>query len=135
MTGAPRDPADLAELGGPADADPLAALAAEHAATTARLADLERERSRVVEGTRDANTDDEHDPEGATIAFEREQLSSLVEQARTHLLELEAARERVRLGSYGTCADCGQPVPAARLAARPTATRCVACAARATRRR
>jgi RNA polymerase-binding transcription factor len=36
-----------------------------------RLADLTGDFNDVVEASRDANADDEHDPEGATIAFER----------------------------------------------------------------
>jgi RNA polymerase-binding transcription factor DksA len=31
-------------------------------------------------------------------------------------------------GTYGICANCGRPIPAARLAVRPFAEYCVACA-------
>ncbi len=34
---------------------------------------------------------------------------------------------RIRNGTYGVCADCGKRIPAARLQAKPEATRCVAC--------
>ncbi len=43
------------------------------------------------------------------------------------LAEVEAALARIRDGSYGECADCGEPIAPARLAVYPTATRCVAC--------
>nr|WP_231121809.1 TraR/DksA C4-type zinc finger protein [Motilibacter peucedani] len=76
----------------------------------------------------DSNADDEHDPEGATIGFERAQLSALLEQSRARLLELDAALARVEAGTYGTCEVCGQPVAAGRLEARPTARTCVSCA-------
>jgi DnaK suppressor protein len=46
------------------------------------------------------------------------------------LAEVEAALARVADGSYGTCADCGVEVPAARLTANPAARRCVACQTR-----
>jgi DnaK suppressor protein len=82
-----------------------------------------------VEASRDSNADDEHDPEGATIAFERSQLSALLRQAREHLDEVEAAQRRLRDGSYGRCEVCGAAIAAARLAARPVASTCVGCAA------
>ena len=37
------------------------------------------------------------------------------------------ALSRVEHGTYGTCADCGSPIPPGRLEARPEADRCVAC--------
>jgi RNA polymerase-binding transcription factor DksA len=37
------------------------------------------------------------------------------------------ALRRIRDGTYGICADCGKRIPAARLQAKPEATRCVAC--------
>lgn len=83
----------------------------------------------VVAASAFSNADDEHDPEGATIAFERAQLAALVRQARSDLEEAVAALARLDDGTYGTCERCGRPVPAARLEARPTARRCVACAA------
>jgi RNA polymerase-binding protein DksA len=44
--------------------------------------------------------------------------------------EIEAALQRLRDGVYGVCVDCGEAIGAARLAAYPTAARCVACQAR-----
>jgi len=41
--------------------------------------------------------------------------------------ELARAAERDRDGSYGICADCGQPIPAERLEIFPATTQCVAC--------
>ena len=76
----------------------------------------------------ESNADDEHDPEGATIGFERAQLSALLEQSRARLVELDRALERVAAGTYGACEACGQPIAAGRLEARPTARTCVACA-------
>ena len=37
------------------------------------------------------------------------------------------ALRRIRDGTYGFCADCEKRIPAARLQAKPEATRCVAC--------
>jgi RNA polymerase-binding transcription factor DksA len=92
------------------------------------VADLERSHDEIVAASRDTNADDEHDPEGATIAFEREQVTALLVQARHRVDELRSAVERSRTGAYGRCERCGGPVGAARLEARPTARTCIACA-------
>jgi DnaK suppressor protein len=81
-----------------------------------------------VAASRDSNADDEHDPEGATIAFERAQLVAVLRQANADLEELDAALGRVEDGSYGVCERCGLPIASARLEARPWARRCLACA-------
>jgi len=83
----------------------------------------------VVAASRDANADDEHDPEGATIAFERSQLGALVRHTRLHLVEIEAALKRLESGEYGTCEGCGEAIGAGRLEARPVARTCIKCVA------
>ena len=105
-------------------------LAAERVGTLQRLSGLERELAGIIESSDSANTDDEHDPEGATIAFERQHTAALLSQARQHLAEIDAAMARLAAGSYGTCESCGQPVSAARLAARLVTTTCITCASR-----
>jgi RNA polymerase-binding transcription factor DksA len=115
----------------PADAAAAirAALDAERLDTLDRIAALSREFDGIVESSAGVATDDEHDPEGATIAFERAQLAALIDQARGHLTELDDALDRLRQGSYGRCERCGQPIAAGRLAARPAARTCITCAA------
>jgi DnaK suppressor protein len=115
----------------PADAAAAirAALDAEQLDTLDRIASLSREFDGIVESSAGVATDDEHDPEGATIAFERAQLAALIGQARGHLAELDDALDRLRQGSYGRCERCGRPIAAARLAARPAARTCITCAA------
>lgn len=109
--------------------DTRALLEQERRTAQERLAALADDFDTVVEASEGSNADDEHDPEGATIAFERSQLDALAQQARTHLAEIDAAAARLDEGSYGTCEVCERPIPAERLQARPTARRCVACAA------
>jgi RNA polymerase-binding transcription factor DksA len=92
------------------------------------LAELRRGFRQVVEASADSNADDEHDPEGATIAFERSQLESLIHQAERHLADIEDARARVSGGRYGRCERCGEPISPARLGARPAARTCIGCA-------
>jgi RNA polymerase-binding transcription factor DksA len=43
--------------------------------------------------------------------------------------EIEAALARIGDGSYGTCTNCGAPIPFERLEIVPSADRCVACQA------
>jgi DnaK suppressor protein len=105
-------------------------LIADRATTEGRIVSLGRDWSGIVESSAMTATDDEHDPEGATIAFERAQIETLIEQARAHLDEIDDALERVRTGSYGRCESCGQAIAAGRLEARPFSTTCITCAAR-----
>lgn len=107
---------------------PAARLEAERASVTERLASLRRQFDAVVSASEGSNADDEHDPEGSTIAYERSQLAALVEQAERHLAEITAAESRLADGTYGRCLVCGREIPEGRLEARPTARTCVACA-------
>ncbi|MDQ6526094.1 TraR/DksA C4-type zinc finger protein [Nocardioides sp. LHD-245] len=102
-------------------------LEAERDEARRRLAALTGSFAEVVAASRDTNADDEHDPEGATIAFERSQLATLVAQARRHLAEVEAALIRLDNGVYGRCEACGAPIDPARLQVRPAARTCVGC--------
>ena len=111
----------------PHDFDPRAALLEERRRALARLADLTGDYSGIVEAAQDSNADDEHDPEGSTIAFERSQVGSLVQQTRAYVDEVDAALRRVDDGTYGTCERCGRPIPEERLEARPVARTHVAC--------
>ena len=95
-----------------------------------RVADLERDFDAVVAASESANLDDEHDPEGSTVGFERAQVRALLDQARGHLAELDAAAQRVADATYGVCERCGNPIGADRLRALPTTQMCVGCAAR-----
>jgi DnaK suppressor protein len=88
---------------------------------------LERDLAAVFEASRSSNADDEHDPEGATIAFERAQLTATLAATRQRAAELAAALERYDEGAYGICERCGHPIPAARLEVRPDARTCVSC--------
>lgn len=108
--------------------DARSLLAAERQEVVRRLAALTEDFDGVVAASRDTNADDEHDPEGATIAFERSQIVALVQQAEAHLDEVEAALGRLADGTYGICERCGRPVGESRLGARPRARTCIDCA-------
>ena len=97
-------------------------------AALALIATLERDFAAVVAASGDSNADDEHDPEGATIAFERAQLDASITELRAQVAELDAALERVAAGTHGICEVCGLPIPPERLEARPAARTHVHCA-------
>jgi DnaK suppressor protein len=103
-------------------------LAAERRRTVERLERLRVEHEGFVAASLNSNADDEHDPEGATIAFERSQVETLARRLRQHLAELDAAAQRLAEGCYGICQRCGEPIPEERLEARPAALTCVGCA-------
>jgi RNA polymerase-binding transcription factor DksA len=75
-----------------------------------------------------SNDDDEHDPEGVTLSSEWSRLTGLAGAAASELQQVDDALARMDAGTYGLCANCGRPIPAARLAVRPFAEYCVACA-------
>src|SRR5271155_1469504 len=90
-------------------------LDAERACVLASIAAITADFDAVVASSTDANSDDEHDPEGATIAFERAQLSSLLDDARATLASIETAAAKLRHGRYGMCDRCGHPIADERL--------------------
>jgi DnaK suppressor protein len=108
-------------------------LRAERTRASQRIAALEREFADLAEAAGAAGTDDEHDPEGATLAFERQHAAALLDAAREQLAAIEAALQRLETGRYGICERCGQPIGEERLAARPAAATCIRCAAKAQR--
>ncbi|MFI5496282.1 TraR/DksA family transcriptional regulator [Actinoplanes sp. NPDC051859] len=98
------------------------------ASAEAQAMTLAQDLESLFVASRDANADDEHDPEGATIGFERAQLTALLAAARERVAEVDDALRRMDAGTYGVCEGCGQSIPEARLAARPFARCCTACA-------
>ena len=106
-----------------------AALEAERAITLDRIGAMSAEFDEIVAGSAGSNADDEHDPEGSTIAFERAKTAALLQEARTYLEELDRAAARLNAGDYWTCERCGGPIAEARLMARPATRTCISCAA------
>lgn len=84
----------------------------------------------IVERSSDASRDDEHDPEGATIAFERAQVAALLSATEQELVDVDRAVERVRSGTHDRCETCGGEIPEERQRARPATRTCVGCASR-----
>lgn len=108
--------------------EPAVRLAAQRTETLALVESLEGRLAGIIESARHTSGDDEHDPEGVTIAFERAQVAGLLDQARADLAALDAAADRLAAGTYGVCTRCGGPIAEERLEALPTTTRCIRCA-------
>ncbi len=105
-----------------------ALLDSERTDTSHRLAGLVRQLDAIVESCALSVSDDEHDPEGATLGFERAQVTALVGEARHHLDAIDEARGRLETGTYGVCETCGRLIGVERMRAHVVARTCVACA-------
>ncbi len=103
-------------------------LESERAETSTRLAGLVGQLDAIIESSMLSVADDEHDPEGATLGFERAQVAALVSEARRHLDAIDGARERLLAGTYGTCEVCARPIDFDRIKAHVVARTCVGCA-------
>jgi len=70
------------------------------------------------------------DWEEQAIELENEEvLQRLDEGTLDEVKQIRLALERIAAGTYGTCSKCGQDISEARLAAIPSTTTCVGCAA------
>jgi RNA polymerase-binding transcription factor DksA len=107
---------------------PSESLGEQLASARAQIDALSRDLAGLLAASGSVATDDEHDPEGVTIAVERAQLTGLIEAAQRRVGEAEAALARVADGTYGVCEGCGGPIGAGRLDARPAASTCINCA-------
>ncbi len=86
----------------------------------------------VVE-VREGKTDPEYE-EGAQADHVEYTLEQLSEAQRLEIGQIDAALARMDAGAYGTCVECGQPIPVDRLRALPYAQRDAECAARMEKR-
>jgi DnaK suppressor protein len=98
------------------------------ASAQAEEATLAQDLQALFSASRDSNADDEHDPEGATVGFERAQLTALLAATRDRIDEIDDALRRLDTQTYGLCETCGKPIGDERLVARPFARLCMACA-------
>lgn len=130
MTRGVRDVGTVVTTSAESGGEAIASLEEQRERRLRLVATLEASYADMVEATQSSNADDEHDPEGATIAFERTQLGAQIDLARADLGEIEQALVRARTGRYGMCERCGTPIAPGRLEARPMATTCIACASR-----
>ncbi len=86
-------------------------------------AQLEEQRRFRLDQVRELSAD-----RGATgTAATAEITTTLLAGARAALAEIEAARMRLSVGSYGRCVDCGTRLPVERLEVLPSVARCQSC--------
>ena len=97
----------------------------ERARKLALLPALRADITAANSARQDSNVDDEHDPEGSTIAFELSQASALLRQSSAGLDQVDAALARIADGTYGSCAVCGEAIAEGRLEARPWTPFCI----------
>jgi RNA polymerase-binding transcription factor DksA len=106
----------------------LAVVEAAQERTARQIASLEAVVAAIVEGSELTSTDDEHDPEGATIAYERAQATALLRQAHADSDALAVTRQQLEQGQHVICSICGRDIDLQRVAALPTTTCCIRCA-------
>ena len=104
-------------------------LVEEHDRLSGMIRDIDEDREEVrLSESSSERSPDPNTAEGGSLAFELEKEFSLVYNAQDLLSQVATALEKIQDGTYGTCAECGKPIPVARLEALPSATLCVACA-------
>jgi DnaK suppressor protein len=88
----------------------------------------------VLQGDRPAEAGDRDNPQdpadAGTNLSEADRSEAVMTAAASQRTEVADALARIEQGTYGTCVDCGKPIPEGRLEARPEAARCVSCQAR-----
>lgn len=80
---------------------------------------------RVGQEASDEGTEDIVDR--ANNSYNREFMFALSDSERGILLEIDHALERLDSGEYGTCLNCSESIPTARLRALPWARYCIDC--------
>lgn len=68
---------------------------------------------------------DQHPGDTASELTDADNQKALLDNSAQQRAEVEAALARLEAGTYGSCVDCGQSIPEARLEVRPEAARCV----------
>jgi DnaK suppressor protein len=109
-------------------------LEAERTVALSRVRSMSADLDSFMAESADTNADDEHDPEGPTIAYQRAQLSTLLARSRSSVDDLDRALDRLGRGEYSACERCGGEIPPDRLEARPATRTCVCCAGAPVRR-
>jgi RNA polymerase-binding transcription factor DksA len=69
----------------------------------------------------------QHQADVASITLQREIDLTARQALEREREEIQQALKRREEGTYGICANCSQPIPKARLKARPEAIHCIEC--------
>lgn len=111
----------------PSSGDTVRSLEAARRAAVRVADDLAGELAAIAESTQ-ANPDDEHDAEGATVGYERARVTALLASTRATIDRLDRAIVRAGQGGGSACEVCGRDIEQERLDALPGTTRCTTCA-------
>jgi DnaK suppressor protein len=71
---------------------------------------------------------DEGFADSGQVTAERGEVEALANSLVETLTEIEDALKKFDEGTYGFCENCGEPIPDARLEAKPAARLCINCA-------
>ena len=107
--------------------DANARLEVERAQIVARLEAEDATLATPPEDRGEDLTASQHPADVASDLTARETLLATERTLREQLVEIDHALARLARGTYGVCVECGATIPAARLAVRPQAARCIAC--------
>lgn len=96
-------------------------------------AELQAKLHELMERAEDIDDDlsqpgDDDWAENAIESADDEVLEEIGDIALEEIQQIRLALSRIEAGTYGECMSCGEPIPEARLQARPYATKCVKCA-------
>ncbi len=80
------------------------------------------------EATDELSVVDQHPADFADVTMQRGVDFAIRGVAEREVEQVEEAVRRREEGTYGICAECGQPIGEERLQARPQATLCIECA-------
>lgn len=80
------------------------------------------------EATDELSVVDQHPADVADVTMQREVDYTIKGIVQDEIEQVHEAMRRREEGTYGICAECGQPIGEERLQARPQATLCIECA-------
>lgn len=89
---------------------------------------LARYRDELARAAEQAEWREPEDVERAAEQWDLRLLELLGDHDRRLLVGISSALAQLARGTYGTCTECGSPIPAMRLAVLPETTTCIACA-------
>lgn len=113
-------------------------LARLRASLQSRRAEIEREvgfmsdeiRSIGEEQGDESGSLGNHMAEDGSNVMEADRLSTISEDLRSLMNDIDAALHRMDVGTYGICERCGKPINQERLEAFPYVARCIECQTR-----
>jgi len=88
---------------------------------------LLREADKTVSEMTDEKTNFPDPTDRASLESDRNFELRIRDRERKLISKIREALERIEVGEFGECEDCGDPIGEARLKARPVTTLCIEC--------